>query len=514
MKPVSLDSIQQTRSANRGVPWMSAILLSLSLLLFSGCGIFKVGPDYVTPDYPVPDVWTLSATAGLAEGETTLKNWWKVLDDPLLDQLMDRAVEGNLDLEEAFARILEARAVRGIATGERFPDVNASGELTRQRQSEDFGALSVDKSGFPDSQSGWIRQGGIDGTWEIDFWGRISRSIASADANLQASIEDYRDVLVLLYSEIARNYVDVRTFQERIRVAEYNVKTQRDSLDVTQARFNAEISPELDVQQAKLNLARTESVIPTLQEQLARAVHRLGVLIGAFPGALFSELAGKVAIPNPPPTVLVSVPAEMMRQRPDIRSAERRLASQTEQIGIATAELYPTFSLLGDFGYLGARNDLIDGSRKVYSFGPSFRWNLFDGGRIRNRINVEDARTHQALIQYENTVLEALEDVENAMVSYDREKERRVYLQRSVDAAQQSVNLVNVLYKSGLTDFQNVLDSERSLAEQMDAQATSEGQVVQNLIQIYRAMGGGWEPDPEAVNAEIQDAAMHGEPIF
>jgi NodT family efflux transporter outer membrane factor (OMF) lipoprotein len=238
------------------------------------------------------------------------------------------------------------------------------------------------------------------------------------------------------------------------------------------------------------------------------------VLIGEFPGVLFAELTPHKPIPQPPPQVLLGVPADVMRQRPDVRAAERRLAAQTERIGIATAELYPAFSLLGDIGYLGVRGDLIDSDRQVYSFGPSLRWNLFDGGRIRNQINAEDARTEQALAQYENTVLQALEDVENAAVAYAEEIQRREALRRSVEAAKQSVQLVNVLYKSGLTDFQNVLDMERSLAEQDDLYVQSVGFVTQNLVQIYRALGGGWEPDPPVLEVEIQDAAMKGEPIF
>ena len=210
----------------------------------------------------------------------------------------------------------------------------------------------------------------------------------------------------------------------------------------------------------------------------------------------------------------MGVPAEIMRQRPDIRAAERRLAAQTERIGIATADLYPTFFLLGDFGYIGVRNDFFDSDRETYSFGPTLRWNIFDGGRVRNRIIAEDARSKQALARYENTVLEALEDVENAAVEYTEETQRREFLRESVVAAQRSVELVSVLYKSGLTDFQNVLDMERSLAEQEDRYVESVGFVTQNLISIYRALGGGWEPDPPQLDVEIQDAAMHGEPIF
>ncbi len=491
--------------------WVGLMAIALAAVLIQSCA---VGPDYVKPEYDMPDLWQAELVEGLAAGEAPMATWWKVLNDPILDSLMERAVAGNLDLKEAFGRIKEARAIRGIATGERYPDLNADGEVSRRRQSEDFGALNQDRDGSPGSQSDWVRGGNMNANWEIDFWGRVTRSIASADADFVASIEDYRDALVVLYADIAATYVELRSLQERIVVTQRNVDTQRGTLGITQARFKAELSPELDVRQAELNLARTESVIPALKQGVAQTIHRLGVLIGEFPGELYAELLPQQPIPQPPPEVLMGVPAEIMRQRPDIRAAERRLAAQTERIGIATADLYPTFFLLGDFGYLGVRSDLIDGSRKTYSFGPTLRWNIFDGGRVRNRIRAEDARTEQALARYENTVLEALEEVENAAVNYTEETQRMEFLRDSVVAAQRSVELVGVLYKSGLTDFQNVLDMERSLAEQEDRFVESVGFVTQNMIAIYRALGGGWDPDPPLLEVEIQDAATKGEPIF
>ncbi len=487
------------------------IFVVSSICLLQSCA---VGPDYKKPEYQVPDFWRIRLVDGLAAGEAPLATWWQTLNDPILDSLMERAVAGNLDLKEAFGRIKEARAIRGIATGERWPDVNADGEVTRRRNSEDFFTVGVDKDRNPDSASDTIRGGNVNANWEVDFWGRVSRSIASANAEFEASIEDYRDALVILYAEIASNYVELRTLQERIKVTEFNVETQRGTLGITQARFKAELTSELDVRQAELNLARTESRIPFLRQLAAQSVHRLGVLIGTFPGELYAELTPQKPIPQPPPEVLMGVPADVMRQRPDIREAERRLAAQTERIGIATADLYPTFFLLGDFGYLGIRNDLFDGSRKTYSFGPTLSWNIFDGGRVRNRIKAEDARTEQAVARYENTVLKALEDVENAAVAFSEELQRRDSLYRSVVAAEKSVELVSVQYKTGLTDFQNVLDMERSLAEQADRYVESVGLVTQDLILIYRALGGGWEPDPPVLGTEIQHAAAKGEPIF
>jgi multidrug efflux system outer membrane protein len=492
--------------------WLHGVATLAAFLILSGC--LAVGPDYKAPEYTVPDLWQQPLVAGLSGGETSLESWWRNFNDPQLDRLIQRAAQGNLSLQQAFARIKEARALRGVATGERYPDVKGSGDLSHQRQSEDFGPLDINRDGTPGTQTDWIRRVGVSAAWEIDFWGRISRSIAAADAEFQASIEDYRDTLVMLYADIAANYVDLRTLQERIQVAARNVEIQQESLRITEARFRAEISPELDVRQAELNLARTESLIPSLRQAAARVTHRLGVLTGAYPTALEAELSPSAAIPQPPREILVGVPTDVVRQRPDIRAAERRLAAQTERIGIVTAELYPTFSLLGDFGYMGVRGDLLDHNRKIYSYGPSVSWNLFNGGRIRNRIHVEDARTAQALAAYEDTVLRALEEVENNLVAFSEERQRRDALQRSVTAAERSVKLVQVLYKSGLTDFQNVLDSERSLAQLQDEHTASVGLVTQNLVQIYRALGGGWQPAPQALEVEIQDAAHKGEPIF
>ena len=482
------------------------LVVVLALGLLQACA--TVGRDYIPPEPEAPDVWHEKLMKGLAEGKPALQSWWTVLNDPVLDSLIERAAKGNLDLQEAFARVKEARARRGFATGERFPDINGEGFIERGRTSEDFLLITTDQE-----RTDTIGGVGLDATWEIDFWGRISRSIESADAGLQASLENYRDVLVLLYAEIALNYVEARTLQARICFAEESVRTQRGSLEITKARLKAEISGELDVRQAELNLANTESLIPRLKASRVQAINRLGVLLGDFPGALHAELDEPAPIPRPPDKVLVGVPTDVLRQRPDIRRAERELAAQTAQIGVATADLYPRFSLSGAFAFEGT-SDIFDWSKRTWFIAPAFRWNLFDGGRVRNRIKAEDARTQAALVRYEQSVLSALEDVENAMTSYIQETDRSKILNRSVIAAGKSVDLVKALYKAGLTDFQNVFDMERSSFEQQQEFAASTGLVTQNLIRIYRALGGGWQPEPKVLEEEIQDQEKRGEPIF
>ena len=300
---------------------------------------------------------------------------------------------------------------------------------------------------------------------------------------------------MLLLSEVGQAYVDMRTFQQRIDYARSNVRTQQGSLRLTSDRNAAGLVSDLDVRQAELNLATTEAFIPSLQIGLTVAINRLGVLLGQHPTALRAELETPTPIPSPPSEILVGLPTELLRQRPDLRSAERKLAAQTAQIGVAKADLYPRLALLGTFAFdaLDAAK-LFTGDASAFSFGPAVRWNLFDGGRIRSNVKAQESLTEQALLGYEQTVLLALEEVEDAFVAYVQENERRDMLQRSVTAADAAVKLVNTLYRTGLTDFQNVLDTERSLFQQQDQLAQSEGEVTQNLIQIYRALGGGWSP--------------------
>ncbi len=470
------------------------LLLALALIFLQGCfGIGpKLGPDYSPPRLEMQDTWHQAVTDGLAEGKTNMQSWWHVFNDPVLNGLIEKAAQDNLGLKEAFARIKEARALRGISAGERFPDIDSTGTGMRKRSPHTFLPPTTQRSRTDE----FFKFGG-EGSWEIDFWGRIDRSIESADASLEASVENYRDVLVVLYAEVSTNYVEVRSLQDRIKYVRGNIETQRKSLRLTMDRFNAGLAPDLDVQQAELNLAKTESTLPSLQMLLVQTINRLGVLLGEHPGTLHKELETRASIPKPSEQIAVSLPFELLRQRPDIRRVERELAAQTALIGVAKADLYPSFSLFGTFEI--AANDFSDvfdySQSRMHSFGPSFRWNIFDGGRVRNHIRAEDARTEQALVRYEQTVLNALEDVENAMVSYVQEGIRREALERSVTAARKSTELVKTLYMSGLTNFQNVQEMERFQFEQEDQFAESEGKVIQNLISIYRALGGGWNPE-------------------
>jgi outer membrane protein, multidrug efflux system len=452
-----------------------------------GCA---VGPDYTPPETHMPDRWHQDLVRGLSEGTADMRTWWVLLDDPVLDGLIDRATRGNLDVKRAVSRLLEARARVGLAAGEELPSAEAQGEIERGRLSEGV----QQELGSSRQRTSTLYQLGLDASWELDLWGRIGRNVESADAALQATLEDYRDVLVSLYAEVATTYVEIRTLQARIDAAQGNVTTQRETLKLVRDRRRAELASDVEIAQAELNLATTEALIPQLRIELQQGIHRLGVLLGERPTVLYGALDQR-PLPQLPAKVAIGLPSDLLRQRPDIRSAERQVASQTAQIGVATADLYPRFTLSGFLAFQKyGPSSFFNGDNIGYGFGPTVLWNVFDGGRIRSNIAVQDAQTEQALFVYEQTVLSALRETQDALVGYVQESERRDILRRSVLAANDSVRLVTSLYVSGLTDFQNVQDQQRSKFQQDDAFAQSQGLVIQNLIALYRSLGGGWAP--------------------
>lgn len=464
--------------------------LAALFLILAGC-IRPVGPDFEQPDLVVADRWHQDLVAGLADGEADYQTWWLALQDPQLDSLIDRASQRNLDLKLAYARIAEGRAQLGIVKGERYPELDGFGSAQRLRLSEGVSAVMPP----PQERLDNFSELGVQATWELDLWGRVRRSVESAEASYAASLENYRDVMVVLYADVGSNYVLLRTLQERLRLARANVELQRETLGIVEARYRAELAPLLEVRQAELNLATTESTIPGLEAAIVQTINRLGVLLGEQPGVLNPELESSAVIPSPPGSVAMGIPADLVRRRPDIRRAERELAAQNALIGVATAALYPNFFIAGDFSYVTAAGSLFDSGNESWSIGPFFSWNLFNGGRVRSAIDVEEARTEQLLAIYEQTVLRSLQDVDDSLVAFAEEQKRLLALQRSEIAAADATRLVNALYKRGLTNFQNVLDTQRSLFGQQDLMAESSGNVMLNLISIYRALGGGWTDD-------------------
>jgi NodT family efflux transporter outer membrane factor (OMF) lipoprotein len=459
----------------------------LAALLLAACG--SVGRDYEAPVVDVPEAWRGAAEEAFAERSAELALWWQRLEDPVLNGLIERAALQSLDRREALARVREARALRGETAADRFPTVDARAAYEHRVESE-----STPIGEFvPDSD---IVSVGFDATWEIDLWGRVRRSVEAADADLEASIEDARDVAVTVAAEIAVAYVDLRSFQRRIAIALTNVELQGETLSLARARFEAGLVGERDVAQAATNLETTRSFVPALTIGLRAAENRLAVLVGLTPGALAVELAEVRPIPVPPLEVAVGVPADLLRRRADVRRAERALAAETARVGVAEGDLYPRLTLDGTMGLASnglTDPDLFNHESSVFGIGPSLRWNLFDAGRLRNRVEAQDARAEQAFVRWERTVLTALEETENAMTAFVQEQLRRGSLVEAVAQARRAVELSQTQYREGLSDFQTVVNSERALAELEDEVARNDAAIATSLVRLYKALGGGWE---------------------
>jgi NodT family efflux transporter outer membrane factor (OMF) lipoprotein len=430
--------------------------------------------------------WHTQLKGGLTTEEMdpqTLAAWWMTLNDPGLSSLIDRAVLGNLDLKKALARVRESRARRGMAKADLFPTLDATGSGNWRRSDKDTGS----------GKTSDLFAATFDAGWELDIFGGVRRSVEAAGADLQAIQDGLRDVLVSLLAEVALNYLDVRTFQVRLTVAEANLEAQSETYQLTQWRYGAGLSDELAVQQARYNLENTRSQIPTLRTRLEEAMNRIAVLLGEQPGKVHAELEKREPIPVAPLEVAVGVPADILRRRPDIQRTERELAAQTARIGVATADLYPKFTLSGSIGLeVLSLSNLSSSGTWSLSGGPRISWAIFKPGAIRQNIEVQSALQEQALIQYEAAILGALEEVENALVAYAGEQQRRDDLRKATRAAQKTVELAQHKYQAGLTDFSNVLDGQRSLLSFEDQLAQSDGAVTSNLVRLYKALGGGW----------------------
>lgn len=491
MKPITF----KEHHYKQAVRWvrcpLTVLLPAITALILAGCA--AVGPDYtrVTPD--APDEWHAELQGGLAAGTSkpeTLARWWTTLNDAELDSLVARAVNGNLDLKNARARIREARALRGISKAGLFPTLDANASATKRRSSENSGTGKESKFYTADFDAGW----------ELDVFGGVRRSVEAAQASLEATQEDLYNTLVSLLAEVALNYVEVRTFQARLAVTEDNIKTQQETYDLNQSRYQAGIIDELPVQQSLRILETSRSQIPALKTGLEAAKNRLAVLLGEQPGKLHQELAAKRPIPELPKTVVIGIPAETLRHRPDIRQAERNLAAQTARIGVATADLYPKFRLFGTIGLESlSSKDFFEWASRTWSIGPGVSWNIFQGGAIRQNIEVQTARQEQALIQYEAAVLRAQEEVENVLVAYAKEQLRRESLSKAATAAQRAALVAQDQYQAGLVDFNNVLDAQRSLLVLQNELDQSNGAVITNLVRLYKALGGGWTPVASAL---------------
>ncbi|MDK9708094.1 MAG: efflux transporter outer membrane subunit [Desulforhopalus sp.] len=463
-----------------------ASFLTIVLFWYTMAGCVKVGPDYQPPPTLTPDAWQAPASHGLQAGvaeQQILAQWWTVLQDPLLTGFIDRALRENLDLEQARARLLAARAKRDLSAAGILPSLTAGGSVTRSHSSGNRGS-GTDSTSY---------SSGFDAGWELDLFGGRQRSVEAAEAQLAAGEEELRAIQVSLLAELALNYLEIRTYQTRLQIAGANLVAQDETLSLTEARYHSGLVSEMALQQAKHLVASTRAQIPSLQTGLAKATNTLAVLLGKPPGVLTEDLRIPMEIPALPASVAIGIPAETLQRRPDVRKAERQLAAQTAQIGVATAELYPSLQLKGSIGLdaLSSGRFFNSDSRR-YSFGPSFSWTLFDGGATKANIRLQSALQQEALAVYRATVLAALEEVESALAAYALEQDRQQALQEAVVAAALAATLAGQQYQAGLINFTEVLDARRSLLSLQDQQASSRATMVGNLIRVYKALGGGW----------------------
>jgi NodT family efflux transporter outer membrane factor (OMF) lipoprotein len=463
------------------------------LLLFGGCAM--VGPDYVKPPLaPEQKNWIEQADPKIKAEPTDLANWWLVFDDPVLNSLVEQAYQQNLPLRIAGLRILEARAQLGIASGLLYPQQQqGSGGITRNK-------ISTNRLNLPPDTRNLINDSintydlAFDAFWELDFWGKFRRNVESGLGTLEASIASYDDTLVSLTAEVARTYVAIRTFEERLEIARENVRIQSRSLQIAEARFKGGEVSELDMAQAKALLSETQSLIPRLSRDVRQAKNALSILLGKVPSELNEILDGPKSIPAVPPEVVVGVPAELLRRRPDIRLAERQVAAQSPRIGVAKAELYPAFNLLGTIGLSSLHTgDFFSSDSVTGTAGASFTWNILNYGRIKNNVRAQDARFQELAVNYQNTVLRAVQEVEDAMVGFLRTQEEAKFLSSSVQAYKRSVDLSLLQYREGLVDYQRVLDTQRFLTRSQETYAARKGDIVISLVAMYKALGGGWQ---------------------
>jgi NodT family efflux transporter outer membrane factor (OMF) lipoprotein len=486
-------------AGNRPIPSVS-VLASLSIscvLICSGCtGVreylqngFKVGPNYARPAAPVAQNWIDDADERARKDSDDLSKWWTVFRDPVLDSLICSTYQQNLTLRQAGFRVLQARAQRGIVVGEFFPQTQqADGAYSRNVLSAEVANGSFLQARF---FSRW--DFGFNLAWELDFWGRFRRAIEAADANLDASVEDYDDVLVTLLGDVASNYVRLRTFEQRIEYARANVELQRETLGIAESRFKAGTTGELDVVQARSTLEQTQAQIPELEISLRQANNQLCILLGIAPEELRAKL-GSTPIPTAPADVAVGIPADLVRRRPDIRRAERQAAAQSALIGVAESDFYPHISITGTIGYSAEQfKDLFQSSALSGSVGPSFQWNILNYGRILNNVRLQDARLQELVAAYQNAVITGAQEVEDGLVTFLRAQERTNFQSASVSDAEKAVKIVVDQYKAGTVDFTRVTQLQQNLVSLQDTLAQARGEIALGLIEAYRALGGGWE---------------------
>lgn len=475
-------------------PCVTSVLLVIcfSAAILSGC---MVGPDFKPPELAMPQHWT-NPVPECSNADAELAQWWKIFDDQTLDWLLDKAVSDNLDLKLAVARIAQARAAGRQATAQFGPKMNTSGFYKRY---QDRSVMSEQSTAGPphapmaetivDDQY----QTGFDAGWEIDLFGGLRRSREAAMAELEASKEALRDVRVTLMAEVARCYVELRILQKRKAIADHHRRAQEQYAQLMQRKYDNGLVSGLDAANAQMQAAETAARIPLLEADARQTVHKIGILLGGYPGSLIQKLVPMADLPMVLPSVPAGVPSELLRRRPDIRQAEAQLHSATAQVGVATADLYPKFTITGSISYLtNSLRSLFESTSLSWFFGPSIDWSLFDSGRTKANIQVQEAIEEQAIVIYKQKVLSALLEVEDALVALAKQEEQYQALSDAVRAGRKSVRLAKQLYMAGETDFLHVLVAEQFLYNEEDAFVQSKGDILIHLISLYKALGGGW----------------------
>jgi NodT family efflux transporter outer membrane factor (OMF) lipoprotein len=494
--------------------------LWLGLALPLCCAGCLLGPDFSSPSAPVAEKWLEADNPSVDTRNQEYRDWWTVFHDPVLNRLTEIAYNQNLTLVSAGTRVLEARAQLGVAIGEFYPQLQqGNGSVTYIRPSH------ADTTTFPLglTRNFWRDALGLTVNWELDFWGKFRRAIESADATYLASIARYDYVLASLLGDVATTYIGIRTLQTQIEIARENIVKQKKALAIAQAKYQGGTATKLDVYQAENVLGQTQSTIPQLTIQLNQGLNALAVLLGVPPQPMDNLLRGASGIPVPPKYVAVGIPADLVRRRPDIRAAELAAMAQSAQIGIAEANLYPAFSLTGGFGTAASdvgRNRLkrvFEGRGITFAFGPTFQWNILNYGQITNTVRVEDARLQTLLVDYQNTVLKAQQEVENGLTSFLQGREQVDFLRQSVAAASAALGIALLQYNLGTRDFTTVLTAEQNLYTAQNDLAMAEGSVSTGLASVYRALGGGWqiradnEFVPAATAEEMRNRTNWGE---
>lgn len=456
-----------------------------------------VGPDFRKPEADVADNWLEADDPRVDTRSIEYRNWWNVFNDPVLVKLIDMAYQQNLSLQIAGLKVMQARANLGIAIGSQYPQQQSvSGGYAFSKASRNAPPLA----NLPDDVASRIDTGvsewnlGFDATWEADVWGKFRRGIEAADASLYASMLDYDALLVTLTGDVAALYANIRTYQQRLANAEQNVELQQESLEISQTRFRLGATSQLDVEQAQSLLSNTQAAIPLLQLGISQSINALNVLLGMPPNDLKEVLGERGRIPVAPATAAVGMPADLIRRRPDIRAAEMTAAAQSAVIGYSQADLYPQFGLAGSIGLAGATFSDQFRSGSVTGFiSPFFSWNIFNYGRIKNNVRVQDALFEQAVLAYQNAVLNAAQEVESNLQSFLRIQDQVGYLKTAVKASENASKIAMVQYRQGAAEYTRVLNTQTSLLRQQDELASAQGQVVTSLIATYKAIGGGWQ---------------------